>query len=132
MAPRANLQREPDRCSRDLLGTTGAGPRWVYRLGYLSPCQEVQGRGPLRFASSSQKQAALDGIFFFQAEDGIRDCLLSRGLGDVYKRQRDGCTSCRWKLSSGSLLGLKGGELGIRGPVLLPVENEPQSFQRTA
>ena len=25
--------------------------------------------------------------FFFQAEDGIRDCLLSRGLGDVYKRQ---------------------------------------------
>ena len=24
---------------------------------------------------------------FFQAEDGIRDCLLSRGLGDVYKRQ---------------------------------------------
>ena len=25
--------------------------------------------------------------WFFQAEDGIRDCLLSRGLGDVYKRQ---------------------------------------------
>ena len=25
--------------------------------------------------------------FFFQAEDGIRDCLLSRGLRDVYKRQ---------------------------------------------
>ena len=24
----------------------------------------------------------------FQAEDGIRDALLSRGLGDVYKRQR--------------------------------------------
>ena len=24
---------------------------------------------------------------FMQAEDGIRDCLLSRGLGDVYKRQ---------------------------------------------
>ena len=24
----------------------------------------------------------------FQAEDGIRDCLLSRGLGDVYKRQK--------------------------------------------
>ena len=23
----------------------------------------------------------------FQAEDGIRDCLLYRGLGDVYKRQ---------------------------------------------
>eukprot|EP01017_Pseudomicrothorax_dubius_P003288 TRINITY_DN10434_c0_g1_i2.p1 TRINITY_DN10434_c0_g1~~TRINITY_DN10434_c0_g1_i2.p1 ORF type:complete len:145 (+),score=29.33 TRINITY_DN10434_c0_g1_i2:23-457(+) len=26
-------------------------------------------------------------IFFFQAEDGIRDFCLSRGLGDVYKRQ---------------------------------------------
>ncbi|GAB5859970.1 hypothetical protein JMUB7529_28380 [Staphylococcus aureus] len=27
-----------------------------------------------------------DGIFF-QAEDGIRDLRMSRGLGDVYKRQ---------------------------------------------
>ena len=26
-------------------------------------------------------------VFFFQAEDGIRDVLGSRGLGDVYKRQ---------------------------------------------
>ncbi len=26
-------------------------------------------------------------VFFFQAEDGIRDPLWSRGLGDVYKRQ---------------------------------------------
>ena len=25
---------------------------------------------------------------FFQAEDGIRDLVRSRGLGDVYKRQR--------------------------------------------
>jgi len=28
-----------------------------------------------------------DHIFFFQAEDGIRDLVRSRGLGDVYKRQ---------------------------------------------
>ena len=28
------------------------------------------------------------GLFFFQAEDGIRDLVRSRGLGDVYKRQR--------------------------------------------
>ncbi|CUX17112.1 hypothetical protein BN3456_00196 [Clostridium sp. C105KSO13] len=28
------------------------------------------------------------GFFFFQAEDGIRDVERSRGLGDVYKRQR--------------------------------------------
>ena len=27
--------------------------------------------------------------FFFQAEDGIRDLVRSRGLGDVYKRQPD-------------------------------------------
>ena len=29
-------------------------------------------------------------FFFFQAEDGIRDLVRSRGLGDVYKRQRLG------------------------------------------
>ena len=28
--------------------------------------------------------------FFFQAEDGIRDLVRSRGLGDVYKRQSQG------------------------------------------
>ena len=27
-------------------------------------------------------------FFVFQAEDGIRDLVRSRGLGDVYKRQR--------------------------------------------
>ena len=30
---------------------------------------------------------ALVVVFFFQAEDGIRDAQESRGLGDVYKRQ---------------------------------------------
>ena len=30
---------------------------------------------------------SLASIFFFQAEDGIRDLVRSRGLGDVYKRQ---------------------------------------------
>ena len=29
-------------------------------------------------------------VFFFQAEDGIRDLVRSRGLGDVYKRQNWG------------------------------------------
>ena len=29
-------------------------------------------------------------VFFFQAEDGIRDLVRSRGLGDVYKRQTYG------------------------------------------
>ena len=30
-------------------------------------------------------------VFFFQAEDGIRDLVRSRGLGDVYKRQLTDC-----------------------------------------
>ena len=30
---------------------------------------------------------SLSVTFFFQAEDGIRDLVRSRGLGDVYKRQ---------------------------------------------
>ena len=29
----------------------------------------------------------MSSFFFFQAEDGIRDLVRSRGLGDVYKRQ---------------------------------------------
>ena len=32
--------------------------------------------------------------FFFQAEDGIRYLVRSRGLGDVYKRQV--CTDTQW------------------------------------
>ena len=32
--------------------------------------------------------------FFFQAEDGIRDLVRSRGLGDVYKRQVLGVPGC--------------------------------------
>ena len=37
-------------------------------------------------------------IFFFQAEDGIRDAQESRGLGDVYKRQvGGGAKNKEWK-----------------------------------
>ena len=32
-------------------------------------------------------------MFFFQAEDGIRDLVRSRGLGDVYKRQEQDLTA---------------------------------------
>ena len=43
------------------------------------------------------KCSRIDGVFvvffsfcfFFQAEDGIRDLVRSRGLGDVYKRQAE-------------------------------------------
>ena len=34
------------------------------------------------------------GGFFVQAEDGIRDLVRSRGLGDVYKRQDEGRPGC--------------------------------------
>ena len=44
--------------------------------------------------------------FFFQAEDGIRDLVRSRGLGDVYKRQcpgRAGHPGCGKRLIGGPL-----------------------------
>ena len=34
--------------------------------------------------------------FFFQAEDGIRDLVRSRGLGDVYKRQAQSTALGEW------------------------------------
>ncbi len=40
-------------------------------------------------------------FFFFQAEDGIRDPLGSRGLGEVYRRQRQIQTPPRMGLFGG-------------------------------
>ena len=40
--------------------------------------------------------------FFFQAEDGIRDSVASRGLGDVYKRQEISQRSTLWRCSDAS------------------------------
>ena len=37
-------------------------------------------------------------FFFFQAEDGIRDLVRSRGLGDVYKRQRYGRVGNKYEI----------------------------------
>ena len=52
-------------------------------------------------------------IFFFQAEDGIRDFCLSRGLGDVYKRQE---ILCGWiKLSRDRSANGQECEHGIKG-----------------
>ena len=39
--------------------------------------------------SVNDVQVLITHLFFFQAEDGIRDLVRSRGLGDVYKRQVD-------------------------------------------
>ena len=38
-------------------------------------------------ASLSPRCVVVYDVFFVQAEDGIRDLVRSRGLGDVYKRQ---------------------------------------------
>ena len=53
-------------------------------LPLLVVAPRVRGRSYL-YAGNSL--VILDGLFFFQAEDGIRDLVRSRGLGDVYKRQ---------------------------------------------
>ena len=44
---------------------------------------KLKRRNPKR----QQEMVGLCEAFIFQAEDGIRDFCLSRGLGDVYKRQ---------------------------------------------
>ena len=43
---------------------------------------DVKGTG-----STGEMHVKLKDFIFFQAEDGIRDLVRSRGLGDVYKRQ---------------------------------------------
>ena len=40
------------------------------------------------YSSESMIDFLVLSVFFFQAEDGIRYLVRSRGLGDVYKRQR--------------------------------------------
>ena len=42
------------------------------------------------FSDCDRVYIICDVMFFFQAEDGIRDLVRSRGLGDVYKRQEYG------------------------------------------
>ncbi len=45
-------------------------------------------------------------FFFFQAEEGIRDSVASRGLGDVYKRKHIEVTPPPWQeLYSRRLIG---------------------------
>ena len=45
-------------------------------------------------------EGVLIGFFFLQAEDGIRDLVRSRGLGDVYKRQECDKDIAEWRSKS--------------------------------
>ena len=63
-------------------------------------------------------------VFFFQAEDGIRALVRSRGLGDVYKRQRGlSRRSHRWSRIRGHAHahadGLRGRRHDLPRPCLL-------------
>ena len=49
-------------------------------------------------------------VFFFQAEDGIRDLVRSRGLGDVYKRQIQNIGSVSIQQSNPSVVWVGTGE----------------------
>ena len=51
-------------------------------------------------------------VFFFQAEDCIRDLVRSRGLGDVYKRQP--LSRLAWRTAP--RLGVEKDALEARGP----------------
>ena len=51
-------------------------------------------------------------FFFFQAEDGIRDLVRSRGLGDVYKRQVLVPTPLRRLTGGQSKLTVVGSDIG--------------------
>ena len=56
----------------------------------MSVTQEANGRVAESGGSDGRGRGTKfesNGCFFFQAEDGIRDLVRSRGLGDVYKRQ---------------------------------------------
>ncbi len=55
---------------------------------YTIVCVRIEHTTNTKSSRILDSRCGLDGVsvcFFFQAEDGIRDCLLSRGLGDVIR-----------------------------------------------
>ena len=62
-----------------------------YRFLGLIPCIKIKDEGKTKWKFGTFTLASamerFNVPFFFQAEDGIRYPLWSRGLGDVYKRQ---------------------------------------------
>ena len=47
----------------------------------------VENNGGFEAGFENEQYTSAGAKIVDKAEDGIRDCLLSRGLGDVYKRQ---------------------------------------------
>ena len=66
-------------------------------------------------------------FFFFQAEDGIRDLVRSRGLGDVYKRQAEYFLAMVSHHQSGSQ-----GDVQFRGLVFSPVHRSSNCLLYTS
>ena len=65
-------------------------------------------------------------FFFFQAEDGIRDLVRSRGLGDVYKRQLR--ESARRRIDAKSIQGpIYQGE-PVNGGIKIITDNKKARF----
>ena len=59
-------------------------------------------RGEIVCVLCGQRRGACCSSLFFQAEDGIRDLVRSRGLGDVYKRQVQGLAALGAALALGA------------------------------
>ena len=79
----------------------------------------ANGRASLDLVSWRRRDLA--GAFllpFFQAEDGIRDFCLSRGLGDVYKRQGSGMGA---EIACGSAAHAKKRNPGRRARLPMPL-----------
>jgi len=57
-------------------------------LSFMPEKEQEDMLNHIRFRRYNDRTIPSKRAFFFQAEDGIRDSVASRGLGDVYKRQR--------------------------------------------
>ena len=60
---------------------------WRFTVPTVSTVIDRMSIMALSYGRSKRIRLCLIWFFFFQAEDGIRDLVRSRGLGDVYKRQ---------------------------------------------
>ena len=60
-------------------------------------------------------------FFFFQAEDGIRDLVRSRGLGDVYKRQLPVIFYSGQEFFTSAWKSLREGFLNIDAPIAFAI-----------